>query len=329
MPHVLVAGRIHERGLDLLREAGFSLRYVAEVTTESYVPFLGEADAILIRTQPLRAAEIAAAPRLSIVSRHGVGFDAVDVGALEARIIPLAIVGDVNAIAVAEQTLAFLLGLAKQVVFHDTAVRSGQWAVRDRFGATELHGKVLLLVGFGRIGRRVARMAEAFGMQIEVFDPLQDEEAIRAAGALPVPSLGAGLARADYVSLHLPKSGARPLIGPEELALMKPGACLINTARGGLIDEAALLAALESGRLGGAALDVFQAEPPAPDYALLRSERLLLSPHMAGLSIESAIRMAESSAQNIIDFFAGTLDPALVVNKVQLESRHGASSVKK
>ena len=158
-------------------------------------------------------------------------------------------------------------------------------------------------------------------MRITAFDPFQSEDAIQAGGATPAASLEAGLAAADYVSLHVPKSGNRPLIGAEELGRMKPDACLINTARGGLIDEPALVSALDRGHLHGAALDVFEDEPPAPDHPLLRSDRVLLSPHIAGLSIESAMRMSEAAARNILDFFAGRLDPALVVNAVVVHSR--------
>ena len=317
MPHVLVAGRIHDSGLVLLEAAGFTVRRIDEVSTASYAPFMSEADALLIRTQPLTAREIASANRLRIVSRHGVGYDAVDVAALEARGIPLTIVGDVNAISVAEQTFAALLDLAKRTRFHDEAVRSGQWDLRHRFAATELRGKVLLLVGLGRIGRLVAGMANAFGMQVRALDPFQTAQQIRLAGAEPAASLIAGLAEADYVSLHAPKTGPEPLIGAAELARMRPGACLVNMARGGLVDEAALGEALDAGRLRGAALDVFETEPPASDHPLLRNKTVLLSPHIAGLSAESAIRMSQAAARNIVDYFAGRLDPALIVNGVR------------
>ena len=318
MPHVLVAGRIHPAGLTLLHEAGFTVRAIDALSTPSYAPFMSEADALMIRTQPLTSTEIAAGNRLRIVSRHGVGYDAVDVGALTARSIPLTIVGDVNAVAVAEQAFAMLLALLKEVRRHDAAVRGGAWDDRHSFAATEARGKVLLIVGFGRVGRLVAGMALAFGMRILAFDPFQGEAAIRAGGAAPAGSLEAGLSEADHVTLHLPKVGDRPLIGAAELALMKPTACLVNTARGGLIDDAALRAALDAGRLRAAAIDVFDPEPPAPGHPLLGHEKVLLSPHIAGLSAESAIRMSEAAARNIVDFFAGRLDPALVVNGADL-----------
>ena len=316
MPHVLVAGRIHEAGLDVLRTApGITFELVDEISTETYAPRIYGAEALLIRTQPLTAEIIATAQRLRIVSRHGVGYDSVDVAALDARGIPLTIVGDVNGRTVAEHTLALMLALAKRIPAYDRATREGSWEVRNSFSTTELWGKTLFLIGFGRIGRLVAGMASAFGMKILAHDPFQTADDIAAAGAEPVAELSAGLPVADVVSLHVPKTGDAALIGADELQLMRPGAILVNAARGGLVDEAALADALDAGRLGGAALDVFAAEPPEAASRLLRSERTILSPHSAGLTEECAARMGRVAARNILDFFAGRLDPALVVNR--------------
>ncbi len=315
MPHVLVAGRIHQAGIDVLRAApGFTFDLVDEVSTESYAPKMPDADALLIRTQPLPASVIETAPHLQVVSRHGVGHDSVDATALTARRIPLAVVGDVNSRAVAEQTFALMLALAKRVTTHDRAVREGNWSLRNSFSARELGDRRLLLVGYGRIGRLVGDMARAFGMHVMVHDPFQTADAIGTMGAEPVGSLADGLAVADVVSLHLPKSGTKALIGAEELALMRRDAFLINTGRGGLVDEEALADALDAGRLGGAGIDVFVAEPPVGQDRLLRSDRAILSPHIAGLTEECTIRMGEVAARNIVDFFAGRLDPKLVVN---------------
>ena len=316
MPHVLVAGRIHEAGLDVLRQApGVTFEMVDAVTTESYAPRIPEADALLIRTQPLPASVVGTAGRLRIVSRHGVGFDAVDVPSLDARGIPLTIVGDVNSRPVAEHTLALILALAKRIPSYDRATRDGRWGVRNSFSATELQGKRLLLIGFGRIGRLVAQMAGAFGMLVSAHDPFQTADAIRAAGAEPVASVAEGLRAADVVSLHVPKAGEKPVIGATELALMRSGAMIVNTARGGLIDEGALADAIEGGRVAGAGLDVFSDEPPPGNLRLLRDDRVILTPHSAGLTDECAARMGEVAARNIIDFFDGRLDPRLVVNR--------------
>jgi D-3-phosphoglycerate dehydrogenase len=316
VPHVLVAGRIHEAGIDVLRAApGVTFEVVEEVSTDAYAPRIPPADALLIRTQPLPASIVAGAPRLRIVSRHGVGYDSVDVQALNARGIPLAVIGDANSRIVAEHAFTLVLALAKRVPAHDRAVRKGDWGVRDGFPAAELWGKTLFLVGFGRIGRLVAGMAAAFGMRVLAHDPYRSADAIRAGGAEPVPALADGLRAADAVSLHMPKAEGNPLIGADELALMKPGVVLVNTARGGLIDEGALADALDAGRIAGAGLDVFEAEPPAADGRLFRSGRTVLSLHIAGLTEECAARMGEMAARNILDFFAGRLDPALVVNR--------------
>jgi D-3-phosphoglycerate dehydrogenase len=315
MPHVLVAGRIHDAGLDLLRSAtGLTFDLVEEVSTESYAPLVEHADAILIRTQPMPASVINAAPRLKIVSRHGVGFDAVDVAVLNQRGIPLAIVGDVNSRSVAEHTMMLILSLAKRTLTYDAKTRRSEWNYRNSFDATELAGKTLLLLGFGRIGRSVAKLAEAFGMEILVHDPFVDESAIRSTGAVPAPDISSALAQADVISVHIPLSAGGALIGAPELARMKPTAVVVNTARGGLIDEEALATAIEDGRLAGAGLDVFTAEPPPRDHRLFGNDRVILSPHSAGLTQESAIRMSVSAVQNILDFFAGSLDPKLVVN---------------
>ena len=320
MPHILVVGPIHASGMALLEAApGVTLQVVNQPTLEAYAPFVGKADAILIRTQPMPATVIAAAQRLKMVSRHGVGFDAVDVAALSARAIPLAIVGDVNSISVAEHTMTLMLALAKQVTTYDAAVRGTGWGTRNRFSAFEISGKTLLLLGFGRIGRRVAKLAAAFGMVVEAYDPVLAKAAFDAEGVRAVTDLDAALARADVVSLHMPRTDGKPMMGARELALLRPSAIVINSARGGLVEEAALAAALDAGRITGAGLDVFDAEPPPPDHPLLRSGRTILSPHIAGLSIESAERMAVSSAENVLDFFAGRLDPALVVNRDVLQ----------
>ena len=315
MPHVLVAGKIHASGLAVLKAApGITVDAVEEVSTASFVPLAPKADAILIRTQPLTADVIATCPRLKIVSRHGVGYDAVDVAALNERRIPLAIVGDVNSRAVAEHTLMLMLAAARRTVAHDQASRGGNWNERNAFNATELDGKRLLLLGFGRIGRRVAQLAQAFGMTVGAYDPFMDASAIAATGCVPVQSLEGALGEADYVSLHLPKAPDGAVMCATRLALMKPSAILVNAARGELVDEQALDAALRSGRLRGAALDVLAEEPPRPDHPLLSNPKVTISPHNAGLTQECAERMGISAAQNILDLFAGKLDRKLVVN---------------
>lgn len=315
MPHILVAGKLHPAGLDRLRQArGFTCTVVEEVSLETYLPHLPDADAVIIRTQPMTAETIALAPRLAIVSRHGVGYDSVDVKALSARGIPLCIVGDVNSRAVAEHTMMLMLAVARRAAAHDAASRHGEWNVRNRFETVELDGKTLLLVGYGRIGRRVGELARAFGMAVMAHDPFVKPEVLAKHGARPAEDLLKALGEADYVSLHMPGQASGAVIFAEELDAMKPSAILINAARGGLVDELALDRALREGRLFGAGLDVLKSEPPAADHPLLSNDRVLISPHTAGLTAECAARMAVASVQNVIDHFEGRLDPSLVVN---------------
>jgi D-3-phosphoglycerate dehydrogenase / 2-oxoglutarate reductase len=315
MPHILAAGKLHAAGVERLKQAqGFTFTLVEEVSVESYLPHLAEADAVVIRTQSMTAETIALALKLKIVSRHGVGYDSIDVKALNSRQIPLCIVGDVNSRAVAEHTLMLMLAVARRAAAHDAASRNGNWNVRNRFETVELDGKTLLLVGYGRIGRRVGELARAFGMAVMAHDPFVSPDVLAKHGVRPAENLLKALADADYVSLHMPGQASGAVIFEEELRAMKPSAILINAARGGLVDELALDKALREGRLLGAGLDVLKAEPPAPDHPLLSNDRVLISPHTAGLTSECAARMAVASVQNVIDYFAGRLDPALVVN---------------
>lgn len=318
MPHVVVAGKLHPAGLALLEAApGITFTHVEEVSEASYQPWLEQADGIVIRTQPMTAASVAKAGRLRIVSRHGVGYDAVDVAALNARRIPLCIVGDVNSVSVAEHSMMLILACAKRLIRSDRAVRTGPWGWRNALEASEVSGKRLLILGYGRIGRHLARMAAAFGMQVAAFDPYLAAQGWPAGDVAPAGTLAEGLAVADFVSIHVPKADG-PILGAAEIAGMKRGAVVVNTARGGIIDEVALADALRSGQIGAAGLDVFDAEPPAPDHPLLAFDQVILTPHTAGLTREAAERMAVASVRNVLDHFAGHLDPALIVNRKAL-----------
>ncbi|TPM17143.1 hydroxyacid dehydrogenase [Mesorhizobium sp. B2-3-5] len=321
MPHVLVAGKLHPSGIALLdRAPDVTYDYVEEVSEPSYASLIGKADGLVIRTQPLSARTIDNARNLRIVSRHGVGYDSVDLPALNKRGIALAVVGDVNSVSVAEHAMMLLLATAKRTLRADRAVREKGWNWRNRLEASELAGKRLLILGYGRIGRHLARMAAGFSMQVEAYDPFLEKVGwpdgqVRSAG-----DLDAAVGRADAISVHAPK-GERPLIGAREFALMKRGVILINTARGGVVDESALIEALHVGVVAAAGLDVFDHEPPDPDNPLLAMDQVILTPHIAGLTAECAQRMAVSSVRNVLDFFEGKIDPALVVNGAQINGR--------
>ncbi|WP_299134817.1 hydroxyacid dehydrogenase [uncultured Amaricoccus sp.] len=321
MPHLLIAGKLHPSGIELAKSApDVTFDYVEDISEPSYAPLIGKADGLVIRTQPLSAATVGKAGRLRIVSRHGVGYDSVDLPALNDRGIALAIVGDVNSISVAEQAMMLLMAAAKRAIRGDRAVRAGDWGWRNRLEQGELRGKRLLVVGYGRSGRHLARMASGFGMEIRAFDPFLERQGWPEGAVAPVADLAGGLGWADLVSVHAPKAD-QPVIGAAEFAAMKPSGILVNTARGGVVDEAALLASLRDGRLAAAGLDVFEEEPPASGNPLLAMDQVVLSPHIAGLTAECAERMAISSVQNVLDFFAGRIDPALIVNGAHAHAR--------
>jgi D-3-phosphoglycerate dehydrogenase / 2-oxoglutarate reductase len=208
-----------------------------------------------------------------------------------------------------------MLAAARQVVAYDAASRAGKWNIRNSFAAVELDGKLLLLLGFGRIGKAVAKLAQAFGMRVAAFDPHIKPETMQDLGVDFVADIKSGLAQADFLSVHMPANNGMPIVGAAELDLMKKNAILINAARGGLIDELALDAALREGKVAGAGLDVLVAEPPSADHPLLSNLRVVITPHAAGLTEECAERMSVMSVQNIIDFYKGTLNPALIVNR--------------
>ena len=312
----MVVGRVKPEGIAILQARdGLTVRVVEESDPAAILAAAAGATAILVRTAPIGADVIAAASGLRIVSRHGVGYDNVDVPALNARRIPLAIAANANKVSVAEHTMAMLLTLAKACLRHDAAVRSGNWSIRNQFLAFELLGKRLLLVGFGQVGREVAKRALAFGMTVAVHDPYVDAATLEEFGCSAALDLDRALADADAVSLHLPlNETTRHIIDARRLALMRRSAILVNTARGGLIDERALADALGTGQLRGAGIDVFADEPPRPDNPLLASVNVLLSPHNAGVTDESMVRMATEAATNILDALDGHLDPGVIVN---------------
>lgn len=229
--------------------------------------------------------ELLAAGDMKVVTRIGVGFDAVDVPALSKHKVPLMVAGTANSPSVAEQALFMMLTLAKRANEMHAMVRDGTWGSRLGVLPFDLYGKTVLIIGFGRIGTRTAKRCQAMEMQVLVYDPYKPAADITAAGCEPVADLDAALPRADFVSIHCPKTPETiGLFNAARLRLMKPTAYLINTARGGLIDEAALYDALSSGRLAGAGLDVFEQEPPPVGNALHALPNVIMAPHVAGVT---------------------------------------------
>ncbi len=318
MPKVLMIGRIHDDGMKLFEaRPDVALEVIDGADEAETIEKIKDADAVTIRTSPLPAHVLDQGNCLKVVSRHGVGYDNVDIAALTRRRIPLAIAADANATAVAEHTLFFMLALAKGALGHDRATRENRWSVRNDLGPVDLLGRRVLILGFGRIGREVASRCAAFGMEVTVHDPYVQANVIEAAGPYrSIPDLQAALPETDILTVHLPLGPeSRGLIGAAELATLPPHAFVINAARGGIVDEPALYDALTSGTIAAAALDVFDQEPPPADHPLFTLDNVILSPHNAGLSKQAAIRMAISTARNALAALDGKLDPSMVVNR--------------
>jgi len=276
---------------------------------------LAGAEGAILWVDRIDQAALAAAPRLKVVSRIGVGFDTVDVPACSARGIPVMVVNGTNDLSVAEHAMMLLLAVARRAVDIDREVKAGGWWPADGPRMVDLAGRRALVVGYGRIGCRVAAYLRAFHMKVAVHDPLYHPARIAADGYEVARDLHAALARTDVVTLHCPLSPAtRHLMDARAFAALKPGAILVNTARGPIVEEAALVAALESGRLMGAGLDVLEVEPARPGNPLLRLPNVVLSPHSAASTEEGTIRMSRQAAQNVLDALDGRPDPAMMVN---------------
>ena len=261
---------------------------------------LASCDFILVADQAILAEHIAAAPRLRMIQHQGVGYERIDLNACRSRRIPVALTPEGTSVGVAEHTLLLILAVYKNLIKASAAVRAGCWLQWELRGISfDLQGKSVGLVGMGRIGRAVAQRVLAFGAHILYFDPVVPD--LEGLSVTRVASLAALLTQADIVSLHVPLTPENQhLINRSTLQMMKPGAVLVNTARGGLVDETALAEALASGRIAAAALDVLEQEPPAPDNPLLRVENVLITPHIAAGTRDALITKMQSAFANMV-----------------------------
>lgn len=315
---VMVPSNMGREGVDLLRARDDIevISYPTGIAQAELLPMLADVAGIALSATPYRRAELDASPAMQVVARIGVGFDAVEVPALSGRKIPLMVTGIANSTSVAEQAVFFIMAIAKRVADLDTLVKEGRW--NDRFVTipSQLSGKTALVVGFGRIGTRSAKRLAALEMTVLVYDPHVPAATITAGGYEAVTDLDAALPRADYVTIHCPKSPATvDMFNAARLARMKKGAGLVNTARGGIVNENALYDALTSGHLRGAGLDVFDEEPAPASKKILSLDSVLAAPHMAGVTAESIISMAQATARNILSVLDGAPNHDNVVNK--------------
>ena len=314
---VLVIQPLHPAGMEMLRARDDIEIIECDSLDENIIAEAAkDVHAMTVRGATITRRIMSQAPDLMVVSRHGVGYDAVDLGTLNERNIPLCIAIHSNMISVAEQAMALLLGLAKDVFYYDEVTRTDDWSARFPTRAVDLDGKNLLIIGFGRIGKQVAKRALGFDLKVFGYDPYVDDKILKAANVQPVHDFKEVLGEMDAVAIHCMKTQETTnMFSEAEFKKMKSDAFVVNCARGGIIDEDALYNALTSGEIKGAGLDVLLDEPSSADHPLFSLKNVLLSPHIAGVTVESTRRMATQTVDNVLKVFDGNVDPECVVNQ--------------
>jgi D-3-phosphoglycerate dehydrogenase / 2-oxoglutarate reductase len=316
-PRIFLPEPIAAAGLNLLgKECDCIGPWLEQSSSTSFdaLAALAEADGVLVRLFKMQSKEITLAPRLKVIAKHGVGVDNIDVAAASARRIPVVYTPTANANAVAEHTMALMFALARHIHTAHAATMAGRFQDRLGLEGVELAGKTLGIIGIGRIGARVAHIAHfGLGMDVSVYDPFVSTSGYDGPARF-VNSVEELLSVADFLTLHVPLTPeTRCLINAERLRLLKPTCRIINTSRGGVIDEDALAAALCQGQIAGAALDVFENEPLPANHPFLSAPNMLLTPHISSSTKESLARMAVDAALGILDVLNGR-SPAHVVN---------------
>ncbi len=319
-PHVVVTwpgfGDDDSETVGLLRSAGLDVRLAPNRggrTTEEVRELVADARAAIVSSDPFDRSVFEGAANLCVIARTGIGTDSIDLSAATETGVVVTTTPGANEETCADHAVAMILAAVRRIVEHDRSVRRREWQRAGELTPWDLHGKLVGIVGFGQIGKAVARRLQGFDTEILVCDP-----AIERADALEVVGLEELLARAEIVSLHLPLlSETRRLIGSRELGLMRPDAVLVNTARGGIVDEASLVEALTARRIRAAALDVFESEPPV-SRALLELPNVVLTPHVGGLSVESIREMTAHAARAVVDVLSGKPSSS-VVNPAALD----------
>ena len=318
MPHVLVPDNVHQKAIDLLNNAsGLSFSAPGKLSQEELVTQVGDANALIVRSGVQVTPEVfAAAPNLKAVARAGVGVDNIDLDAATAHGVVVMNTPGGNTISTAEHTFGLMLALARHIPQGHASLKEGRWD-RKSFSGVELKGKTLGLVGFGRIGQAVAKRAQAFEMTVIAYDPYLDNSLFQAAGVEQV-DLGALYANSDFISLHAPIiDSTREMINADAIAQMKEGVRIMNAARGGLINDAALAEGIRSGKVAGAALDVYEPEPPAADHPLIGLDGVIHTPHLAASTSDAQITVAVEAAELIVNAilnnqFENVVNPAVL-----------------
>ena len=314
---ILIIKPIHEAGIELLKS---NSNYDFEVVENDDPKFLKskikDIDGISIRTSKLNADVIEVANKLKIISRHGVGYDNIDLDASKQKNLTLAITATANAVAVAEHVMFMLLNISKRKNMYDSTVKEGKFNDRNKLPKTvEIWDKNILIAGFGRIGQALIKRCLGFEMKVFVYDPFVSKDVVEKLGGTKVDSMEEACKDMDAISLHIPLNDkTKNIINYDLLKTMKKNCIIINAARGGIVNEVDLDKALKENLIFGAGLDVFETEPPEANNPLLKNDKVFLSPHTAAFTEECMTRMGKETIQNIIDFFDGKLEKSKIVN---------------
>lgn len=317
MYKIAIIEEFHKSGLKLFdRHKNFKYEIINDVSENNLINELPKFDGCTLRVSKLTKKILEKCEKLKVISRHGVGYDNVDLDFIKKRKISLLITAHQNDITVAEHAMYMMLSLSKGVVSHDIAVRKGLFKKGIKNIQTfDLNEKEMLIIGFGRVGKSMIQKCNSFNMNVKVYDPFVKREIIEGNAAKKLENLQDGLKNADFVSLHVPLTDkTKNLINLNNLKTMKKTAIIINTSRGGVINELDLNKALIENMIFGAGIDVFEKEPVTKDNPLIKNKKILLSPHSATFTNECKIRMAKQTVKNIIDFFEKKIDKSMVIN---------------
>ena len=316
MKKILIIQDINEKGKELLKNhPDYEFEVIEDVNDSSLKDKIIDCDGASLRTAKLPGEIINLGKKLKIISRHGVGYDNIDLETCKKNNIAIAITATANAVAVAEHVMFMLLSISKRKNMYDDSVKTGNFSDRNKLPKTqEIWGKNILIAGFGRIGQSLIKRCLGFEMNVFVYDPFISSEKIESLGGKKVQDLKDAVRTMDAISLHIPlNEETKDMINLDLLKTMKKNCIVINAARGGIINEKDLDQALNENIIFGAGLDVFEIEPPKQDNPLLNNDKVFLSPHTAAFTEECMIRMAKETIQNIIDFFDDKIEKSKIV----------------
>ena len=316
MKKILIIQDINEKGRELLKNhPDYEFEVIEDVNDPSLKDKIIDCDGASLRTAKLPGEIINLAKKLKIISRHGVGYDNIDLETCKKNNIAIAITATANAVAVAEHVMFMLLSISKRKNMYDDSVKTGNFSDRNKLPKTqEIWGKNILIAGFGRIGQCLIKRCLGFEMNVFVYDPFVSAEKIESLGGKKVEDLKKAVKTMDAISLHIPLNNkTKNMINLDLFKTMKKNCIVINAARGGIINENDLDQALNEDLIFGAGLDVFEVEPPEKSNPLLKNDKVFLSPHTAAFTEECMIRMAKETTQNIIDFFDDKLEKSKLV----------------